>query len=39
MGYHSIVAWVESKVEGLNRGSDSAWSAESADGLKKMLLD
>ena len=25
MGYHSIVVWVESKVEGLNRGSDSAW--------------
>ena len=29
----------ESKVEGLSRGSDSAWSADSADGLKKMLLE
>ena len=25
MGYHSIVVWVESKVGGLNRGSDRAW--------------
>ena len=37
MGYHSIVVWVESKVGGLNRGSDSACEAESADGLKKCF--
>ena len=30
-------AYGESKVEGLSRGSDSAWSADSADGLKNAF--